>query len=75
MWVALLNANHKVAYHGIGIKFLMPDRVLQKLQIRTLFNAVMEICLKAKSGGERFVQSVQAAENEFTIAGFDPTFN
>lgn len=64
---------------------------------KDLIYAVMEMCLKAKSGGERFVQSVQAApepmavlaleqqlvdierfctnKSEFTIAGFDPTFN
>lgn len=62
-----------------------------------LLYAVMEMCLKAKSGGEQFVQSVQAApepmavlaleqqlvdierfctnSNEFSVVGFDPTFN
>ncbi len=62
-----------------------------------LLYAVMEMCLKAKSGEERFVRSVQAApepmavlaldqqlidlerfctdEDEFCVAGFDPTFN
>ena len=66
---------------------------------RDLLYAVMEMCVKAKSGcpSEKFIQSVQAApeplsvlaleqqlldlerfftcEDEFTVAGFDPTFN
>ena len=62
-----------------------------------LLCAVMEICMKSKCEGERFVQCVQAApeplrvlaseqqlldiehfctyEDEFTVLGFDPTFN
>ena len=62
-----------------------------------LLYAVMEMCMKSKSEGEKFVQCVQAApepmcvlaleqqlldlqrfctcEDEFTVLGFDPTFN
>jgi len=62
-----------------------------------LLYAVMEMCMKSKCEGEKFVQCVQAApepscvlaleqqlfdierfctcEDEFTVLGFDPTFN